>query len=148
MKFITRDRYNALQCDPESPEFAVAETDWESQMESYRQHLATIRAQLPPSMQSFRETSLHDGVIKSITQPEPTTIEIEIDAGNNPWGPIGFFRLVFHGVRASRIPPNYENEWWLYDEIHLHAEAEFEYRVLLTEGELHIAADEIELVEI
>jgi len=147
MKFITRELYNAMQCPPDTPESDAADARWESQFSAYRAHLESIRARLPPSMQAFCDTSLHDGVIKAATQPTPDSVQLEIDASHNPWGPIGYFHLKFTGAKDVSPLDDTVGEWWLYQEVHLHANAGFDYRVLLTEGEFCVVADNVELIE-
>jgi hypothetical protein len=148
MKFLTRAIYNAMQGDPDRPEVESADAKWEANGLAYQAHLESIKPQLTKSMQEFCDTSLHDGVIESYGQPRSDVVELQIDARENPWGPVGFYRLVFTGVQWHTILENLVNEWWLYQEVHLHDEAGFEYRVLLTEGEFCVVADNVELQKI
>jgi hypothetical protein len=147
MKFITRDLYDAMQCPPDTPESDAAEARWDSQCTAYRAQLESIRPRLPVSMQAFCDTSLHDGVIKAATQPHPETVQLEIDASNNPWGTIGYFQLRFTGVKDVSPMDDIVGNWWLYEEVHLHPDAGFDYRVLLTDGEFRVVADNVELIE-
>jgi hypothetical protein len=147
MKFITRDLYNAMQCRPDTPESQAAFARWEAQCAVYRVQLESIRRQLPASMQAFCDTSLHDGVIMATTRPQPATVQLDIDASNNPWGPTGYFRLVFTGVKDVSPLNDLVDEWWLYEEVHLHTDARFDYRVQLTNGEFRVVADHVELIE-
>lgn len=145
MKFITRALYDAMQCEPETPESAAADAQWDARCAAYRAHLETIRSRLPASVQAFCDVSLHDGVITRAAFLPPDAARLEIDATNNPWGPAGCFRLTFTGVREVSPLAEIAGQWWLYEEVHLHPDAGFDYRMLLTEGEFRIVADEVEL---
>jgi hypothetical protein len=136
-----------MQREPETPESDAADLRWESQCSAYRAHLELIRSQLPTSMQAFCDTSLHDGVIKNVVWTQAGAIQLQIDASSNPWGPIGHFRLIFTGVKDVSHLDALAGQWWLYEEVHLHPDAGFDYRVLLTEGEFRIVADSVELID-
>ncbi len=73
---------------------------------------------------------------------------MEIDSSGNPWGPRGQCTLSFHGVRLAEGLGKCVGTWWLYEEVHLHPEAAFDYRVLLGIGaepeELRIVANEVD----
>lgn len=145
MKFITRDLYNAIQCEPDTPEFDAAEARWESQCSAYRAHIESVRSRLPESMQVFCDTTLHDGVITAAARPRRDSVRLEIDAWNNPWGPTGRLELIFTGVKDVSPLDDLVGQWWLYEEVHLHPGAGFDYRVLLDEGEFRVVADNVEL---
>jgi hypothetical protein len=146
MKFFTRELYSAMQCVPDTPESDAADARWESQCAAYRAQLESIRPQLTASMQSFCGTSLHDGVFKAALQVPPGTVQLDIDASNSPWGPRGHFQLVFTGVKEVSPLDDIVGQWWLYEEVHLHPDAAFDYRVLLTDGEFRVVADEVQLI--
>jgi hypothetical protein len=144
VKFITRELYKAMQYEPGTPEEAVADAQWKSQWNAYHAHLESIRNQLPASMQLFCGVSLHDGVFTAAFQTSPETVHLKIDATNNPWGPTGCFDLIFTGVKHVSPLSELINEWWLYEEVHLHLHAAFDFRVLLTSGEFRVVADNVE----
>lgn len=139
MKFITRELYDDPHPDSNPQR-------WNLQGAAYRAHLASIRCDLPDSMQTFCDISLHDSLIKAISQPHKNTVQLDIDASRNPWGPTGQIQLVFAGVKEVSWPDNIVGEWWLYSEVHLHTDAGFDYRVLLTDGEFHVVADDVRLI--
>ncbi len=94
-------------------------------------------------MLTFSEVTLHDGVVESATQPCPDLVEIQVDATGNPWGPRGRFRIGFLGVKEVEGLPEIIGDIWLYEEVHLHPFAKFEYCILLERSEFRIAADEV-----
>ena len=60
---------------------------------------------------------------------------------------MGYFQVVFTGVKAVSPLDDIVGAWWLYEEVHLHSDAGFDYRVLLTDGEFRVVADDIELIK-
>lgn len=138
MKFFTRELYDDPHPDSDRER-------WNKTCAAYNSHLMSIRFQLPGSMQTFCDTSLHDGWIKAVSQPNKNTVRLDIDTSRNPWGPIGQIQLVFTNVKEVSSLENIVDENWLYDEVHLHPDAGFDYRVLLTEGEFRVVADDVRL---
>jgi hypothetical protein len=140
---MTRELYNAMQCEPGTPEESVADARWRSQCKAYNKHLQSILADLPQSMREFCGTTLHDGIINAVTRTVNNSVILEIDGSHCCWGPIGQFELRFHGVREVEGLQDTLNDWWLYEEVDLHPDAGFEYRVLLTRSQLRIVADDV-----
>ena len=68
---------------------------------------------------------------------------LRIDGSNCPWGPSGQFRLSFEGVKQVHGLDRIQNDEWLYEEVDLHTEAKFEYRIMFVRSELRVAADEV-----
>ncbi|MGH9363715.1 MAG: DUF4085 family protein [Thermoanaerobaculia bacterium] len=123
--------------------FRTAQRRWKAACSALAAHLKSIRPALPASMRRFSDTTLHDGVIRSARRPARGRVVLEIDGSNCPWGPVGQFRLTFKGVRDVRGLDRMRNDEWLYEEVDLHKDAKFEYRVLLFRSEFRIAADEV-----
>lgn len=99
MKFLTRELYQGMQGPPDCQTFRTAEAMWRAACDARDKHLESIRAKLPPGMQAFVDTTLHDGVVLEVGQYSPQELYLGIDATRNPWGPMGFFRLRFLGVK-------------------------------------------------
>lgn len=145
MKYFTRVLYNAQQGHPELPEVIQANKDWHVACEKYRKHLQSIRSQLPNSMQDFCETSLHDGVIRSVST-KANNVHLQID-GCGCWGPGGPLELVFYGVKNVQGADDVLDDCWLYEEVHLSDRGGFEYHVLLGNSEFIVVADDVRLIE-
>ena len=144
MKFITRQLYDAQQGDPDLPEVVQAAKDWDATCGRYRRHLASLRPLLPRSMQEFCDTSLHDGIIESVSQ-ESDELRLHI-AGCGCWGPGGALQLIFRGVKSAQGVDQITGDCWLYEEVHPSDLAAFEYHVLLERSEFVVAADGVQLI--
>jgi len=144
MKFFTRQLYDAQQGDPDLPEVVQADKEWHAVSERYQCHIASLRPQLPNSMQQLCDTSLHDGVIESVSR-EGNEIHLHI-AGCGCWGPGGPLELIFRGVKSAQGIEDITGAWWLYEEVHPSDVAAFEYHVLLDRSEFVVAADAVQLV--
>jgi hypothetical protein len=142
MKFITPDLYLGMQ-PPNDTDDRIAL--WQQACESKNAHENRIREQLPPGMRSFSQNTLHDGIVLKAERPHPDELILEIDGTRNPWGPIGFFRLRFTGVKEVDGIDSLVGDDWLYAEVHLHPQAGFEYRVLFWRSDFRVVADEIQI---
>jgi hypothetical protein len=147
MRYITRELYEGIQVQGEVAAAAAA-VRWHSACDAYRAHLQSIRPLLPAGAQAIADVTLHDGVIRAVEGPSDSELTITVDATRNPWGPTGLFRLSFAGVREAEGIGTLIGDDWLYEEVHLHPSARFEYRVLLWRSELRIAADEVTMSKI
>lgn len=145
MKFFTRQLYNAQQGDPDLPQVIEAEKEWDIVSDEYQKHLNSVRPKLPKSMKELCDTSLHDGIIRSVEQ-DGDEISLQIE-GCGCWGPGGQLELIFHGVRSTQGIEDIVDDYWLYEEVHLSKDAGFEYHVLLHKSEFIIVADSIKLFE-
>jgi hypothetical protein len=70
-------------------------------------------------------------------------VELRVDATNNPWGPKGWYRIEFKGVREVEGLTEMLGDEWLYEEVHRHPLAGFEYCVLLRRSEFRVVADDV-----
>jgi hypothetical protein len=141
MRYYTRQLYKSLQQPPYPSD--DAERRWHEAVAAYHAELLAIKPQLPPSMRAFADVTLHDGVVKSAERPTPDRVELSVDAGNNPWGPRGLFRVAFGGVSEVEGLAEVVGDEWLYVEVHLHPEGGFDYCVLLWKSEFRVVADEV-----
>jgi hypothetical protein len=142
MRYITRQLYQSIQDGSGLPRDEVNRR-WNQACEAQRTELSTIKPRLPPAMRSFSEVTLHDGVMKSARQPRANCVELRVDATNNPWGPRGWVRVKFKGVREVEGLADMIGDVWLYEEVHLHPLAGFEYCVLLWRSEFRVVADDV-----
>ena len=147
MKYFTRQLFDAMQTRDEAA-FNEAKSKWDANSVSYREQLQQIRSTLPRSMQEFCGTSLHDGVVTTASIKPDSTVSLEIDASNNPWGPTGKFRLVFDGVHSLSVADDIVDDCWLYEEVHLHSNAAFEYCIMFEGTDFRVAADSFHVVEL
>jgi hypothetical protein len=148
MKFITRELYQGMQGEPDGPDADDFEAQWKRACAGYRDQLASIRPQLPPQMQAFAETTLHDGVVRAVNRPSPSELVLDIDATRNPWGPVGVFRIHFTGVRLVQGIGNLVGDDWLYEEVHLHPDGGFDYRVLFWRSDFRVVANDVEVQQL
>src|SRR5262245_62025966 len=126
MRHITRQLYQSMQG---GSGLSAEEMNrrWNEACESYRAEISDIKARLPPGMRSFADVTLHDGVVQSAERPHPSRVELRVDASNCPWGPKGWYRVEFRGVREVEGLTEMIGDDWLYEEVHLHPLAGFEY---------------------
>jgi hypothetical protein len=142
MRYITRQLYQSMQGGSGLPPGELTRR-WNQACEACETELSTITPRLPPSMRSFSKVTLHDGVVNSAGRPRANCVELRVDASNNPWGPRGWFRVEFKGVQEVEGLANIIGDDWLYEEVHLHPSAGFEYCVLLWHSEFRVVADEV-----
>jgi len=94
-------------------------------------------------MRSLADDTLHDGYVVSVATPRPGSVELRVDASNHPWGPRGWYRVEFVGVREVEGLDAIVGDDWLYEEVHLHPSAGFEYCVLFSRSEFRVVADDV-----
>jgi hypothetical protein len=142
MRYITRQLYQSMQDGSGLPPEEVNRR-WHEACESYLAEFNSIKPGLPPGMRSFAEVTLHDAVVKSAYQPRPGCVELQMDATNSPWGPAGWYRIEFQGVREVQGLAEITGDDWLYEEVHLHPSGAFEYCVLLSRSQFRVVADDV-----
>jgi len=148
MKFMTRELYQGLQNEPASAEFANFDARWKSACEAYRARYQAIRMRLPTQMQRFSEETLHDGKVRTVDRRSPSELVLVVDARQNPWGPRGIFRIRFTGVRLVEGTDNLVGDDWLYEEVDLHPDGGFDYRVMFWRSDFRIVADDVDVREL
>ncbi|HYE18913.1 MAG TPA: DUF4085 family protein [Tepidisphaeraceae bacterium] len=145
MKFLTRGLYDGSSQEL-TEDFDVV---WRAACDAYAAHLEQLRPGLPPDLRAFADTTLHDGVVRAVERPSPSELVLTVDAARNPWGPTGVFRLHFTGVREfDGATPDLVGDEWLYDEVHPHPAAAFEYRVLFWKHDFRVAADDLHVRQV
>jgi hypothetical protein len=142
MRYITRQLYQSMQGGSGLPPDELNRR-WREACESYQAELNAIKPRLPLGMRSFAEVTLHDGVVRSALQVRPSCVELRVDASNNPWGPRGWYRVEFKGVLEVEGLTDVIGDDWLYEEVHLHPSAAFEYCVLLWRSQFRAVADDV-----
>lgn len=143
MKFFTRRLYDAIKVPSETIESEKTEAEWNSTKAKYENHWNSIQLNLPSHIRVLGRTPFHDGIIKSIDEPNVDEVLLLVDCRNNPWGPRGMFQIHFTGVHEFCTTGTTSGDWWVYEEIHLHPQAVFEYHVLCERSEFSIAADDV-----
>ena len=129
MLFFTRERYEFQQRrDVPSSERAK---NWNEAVAAAQEHYAVIKPRLHADMAAFVDITLHDGVIDRVDRPTVHEVILEIDGRHCPWGPRGLFTLSFRGAKCVDGLDECVGARWLYNEVHLHPEANFDYQVLL-----------------
>ena len=83
MKYITRQLYQSMQglAEDKVDEF---QAKWRRACDDYQALLSQIKPELCPAMRDFAEKTFHDGVVRSVEQPEQSVLILEIDAARNP----------------------------------------------------------------
>jgi hypothetical protein len=147
MKYITRELHRLMQGGLGEDGDREAAEAWDRACCAYLTQFQQIRSHLPPGMRSFAETTLHDGIVRHVTRPTASDLILEVDASDNPWGPRGRFRLTFLGVREVEGLEQLVGQGWLYQEVHLHSTAPFEYRVMFWRSDFRIVAEELFVAE-
>jgi hypothetical protein len=147
-KYFTRELYREMQADPDASDAGNFAAQWKRVCDGYRDHLASIRPELPPRMQAFAGTTLHDGVVRAVDRPSPSELVLDVDATGNPWGPVGVFRVRFTGVRLAEGTDNLVGDDWLYEEVHLHPQGGFDYHVLFWRSDFRVVANDVEVQQL
>ena len=146
MLFITRELYEFTQ-SPELP-YEELKQKWDPAVAARLEHHAKIKQVMKNNMKDFMDITLHDGEITYVHRPASDTVALEVDGRHCPWGPRGLFTVTFRGVKVAEGLDECTGATWLYEEVHLHPEANFDYQVLLDKWnvirELRIVADEVE----
>lgn len=141
MKYITRELYQAIQVP--GPE---VDQEWKKQCEARQRHIDSIFPSLPVGARYLAENTLHDGVIRAATR-SATEVILVVDAASNPWGPRGCYQITFRDVLSVSGLDSIVGDEWLYEEIDLHADAAFQFNVLLVFSELEVVADAVDVAE-
>ena len=138
LKYFTRSLYEQLQPDSGVPT-EVALANWNTAVTAYRSAADTIKSQLPRAVQRLDESSLHDATIqRAETTPDGVVV---IEADQNPW----YTTLTFRGVQIAEGINDIIGDMWLYEEAHFHANATFDFRVLLRKSQFRIIGDDLTL---
>jgi len=139
MKFMTRELYvSAFDRRDEG-----ADAQWQQAWDAYAEELRRIQPELPPGMRAFSGETLGGGIVRSVARPSPSELVLEVDATELPRGLNGLFRITFTGVRDVQGADSLLKDEWLYEEVHLHPDAAFDYRVLFWHSDFRVVADEV-----
>jgi|GEM_PF-5176273 len=142
MKFFTRELFESLQ--EETERHGDAERSFDDALESYRMHLEKVRDKLPPGARVLAEANLHDALVVKVSPVAENGFFIEVDGFDCPKRR-GRITLLFKGV-AEAVANDVEGDRVLNEELHF-CGAGFEYRALLEDSELKIAAADVEVEE-
>ena len=143
MIFFTRQLYRGYQ--PGSGIERRSEREWRRHNEIYMAYRHIIAPLLPRSIVRLSGDGLHDSVLTRVRQ-RGRTLVITLDTSHSfsRFRP-HVIRLTFIRVRRKVPTRGLVGQWWLYDEVHLSPRANFNLQVLLTDGELEIEADEMQI---
>ena len=141
MKYLTRQRYQAIQRDSRK-----AERDWQEAGNSYEQEVRLARRHLPASARALSRLTFHDSIVRALDPAPRDRIRLVLDSTHNPWGP-RVFRLDFLDVVGCSARGPVVGDWWLYEEFHLHGRG-LALHVLLARSSLVITASDIILTEL
>ena len=148
MKFFTREWYQAMQ-----PVLDGEDKEWNDEQEElteragdqYARHWREIQHKIPTSAWLLDFLSFHDSYIVNAEELDQDSIRLTVNATDNPWGPNGWFHLLFSGVVECQGLTDAIGDSIVYEEIDVHDVAGFEYRALLENSELRIACNEFDL---
>ena len=117
---------------------------------TYKQHLESIRNELPDDAWKLACLSFHDTRVTSVTQPSKREIEISLsgpvyDLIRDGWMKGRTTRLHFYDARKIWVPQSIINDFWLYEEIHLSDIAAFDYQAMLSKDEIRVQANEVDI---
>lgn len=128
------------------------DNEWNVINSNYNKHCNSIKNLLPQNMfELCSEYSFHDAEILSV-QKSNDQVELELDCSECRDNQ-GTCLLTFTGVKLLETPDDLsEDYWWLYDEVHLSDEGNFDFQVLLvidgdflTLNEIRIIADDVNI---
>jgi len=146
MKFFTRERYDAMQGNPNLSHVIDAQDDWMQADASYEAHLKSIRSKLPRGLQAFGQTALHDGMVESVSRKD-CDLWFRVDR-KHCLGRFPSVDIVFRNAIGPAPELEEKITWWLYEEVHLESADTFSVHVLFDHSEWRIVADDVEVFEI
>ncbi|MFS0864724.1 DUF4085 family protein [Fredinandcohnia sp. 179-A 10B2 NHS] len=112
--------------------------------QEYNNHFKSIKNKLPKNVVQLHEKSLHDASIKSIKYDSTDTLSMILDCS----GGFHYFtdiQLTFTGVKKVTMSRNLEGAFWLYDEVYVCENKQFELGVLFDNplSEFSIIAEDV-----
>lgn len=114
------------------------ELNWKNACNEYNKQYRITKQHLSNSMKKFSSGSMHEQKIISIHKLSKDKLSIEYK--NGMWGKAN---LNFEGVKSIETEGDIEGSSWLHDEVYLFEKDDFEYRVLLDNGEMRIVAKDL-----
>lgn len=135
MKFFTRAASRALGTEE-------GRREWQWRIDAYLRHLESIGPSLPESARRLARLGLHDSRIVKVDEISTRELRLTLDT-RATFAPHPEVVLTFRQIREARVPPVAAGMVWLYEEVDRSEVAAFQVRVLLPEGELMVAADEL-----
>ncbi|MBI1842908.1 MAG: hypothetical protein HYR88_18870 [Verrucomicrobia bacterium] len=126
MEYFTRKAYEATQ----APKGRKA---WHQLEKQYTTHLRSINPLLKDGWRSVATQDLSDEVLQVAERPAFDQVILELES----------HVLILRGVRQARLPePTVEPPSWICHEIHVVDDDTVELKVLLSEGEIRVTAEE------
>ena len=144
MIFFTRELCNAYQ--PGSPRERQASNEWNRRLKVYRQYFNIIFKFLPKNLRKLERYSFHDCEIKSVKESKSNIVFILDTSNSVGFSPNYKIILKFKGIKNNPQVKKIIGQYWLYDEVHLSAEAAFDYHIFLDKEDIVISANDVEFV--
>ena len=127
MEYLTRKAHSAAQ----SPNGRKA---WHHLQKQYAAHLRSINTSLKDGWRSLAGQDFTDAVLRVAERPAFDQVIVEV----------GGHVMILRGVRQARLPETTaEQPSWIAHEVHVSDDDTFELKVLLSEGEIRVTAEEV-----
>ncbi len=126
MEYFTRKAYEASK----TPK---GQKEWQLREKHYAVHLRSINPQLRDGWRQLATESFEDQELRVVERPAYDQVIVEIEKNV----------FIFRGVKQIRFPePSAKLASWIRHEVHVVDDGTLELKVLLSEGEIRIAAQE------
>ncbi len=126
MEYFTRKAYETSQT-------AKGRKEWHLREKHYAAHLRSINPQLKGGWRQLATDHFEDEELRVVERPAYDQVILELDS----------HVFIFRGVKQVRMPePSTKSTQWIRHEVHVVDDGTLELKVLLTDGEIRIAAEE------
>jgi len=133
MRFFTRQLYNSLQISEN------LDGIWQPAEDAYARYLDDVRASLPKDIAWIAEPyEFHDSKIRENDVVGDGSLRLVFRDRNAHAQPTREVVLTFEGVFASSDMSDTNGRWILYCELFVQQSGQYQFSVLLDEGEMSI----------
>lgn len=101
---------------------------WVRMNNEYHSYVESIKSCLPKNAVQIYERTFHDAQVKSFKCPASDEFSLILDC-RSAINYSNKIKLTFTGVNSLLIPENFNDAWWIYEEIDV-CDKYFEFRVL------------------
>ncbi|WP_066497351.1 DUF4085 family protein [Abyssisolibacter fermentans] len=121
--------------------------EWIRICREYNKHYNNIKSKLSNNVQKLAIKNIHDFKLTNVKKKN-NEVALVLNGGcsyskDNEKDNVN---IIFGDIKNVNIPENYHNKRCIFSEIHLSNIGQFEYRILLDEGEIHIIADNVDML--
>ncbi len=113
-----------------------------------KKHFESIKESLPKCILALKNEDLHDGRVVDFGMRNDDVMFIQLDTRFSEAGIKGIDKasVEFYGLKSIKTKGAIQLQPWLYSEVDLSDEGEFELRILFEAGELALVADDFKSI--